>query len=196
MLPVHTRRLVVLFAALTAVVLTGYAGVTTTSGPTGVGVQNRVWAFTPAAQLLAPPTTSQSPCSSPGLSASTIGMASGFCVATEETVSAGARDAAVETTQAGERFVRVGARPQNLNFTFDTPGGVRAGTYAFPEETFNQIGFDPAALKNFGDLPGEPPTVYRTLEPPAGTPIQRGVVPGGEFGGEGGVPEVFFPEGF
>jgi hypothetical protein len=29
-----------------------------------------------------------------------------------------------------------------------------------------------------------------------GTPIQRGLVPGGEFGGRGGVPEVYFPEGF
>lgn len=48
-----------------------------------------------------------------------------------------------------------------------------------------------------GDLPGEEsPTVYRTLEPPAGTPIQRGIVPGGEFGRRGGIPEVFFPEGF
>ena len=25
---------------------------------------------------------------------------------------------------------------------------------------------------------------------------QRGVVPGGQFGGTGGAPEVFFPEGF
>ncbi len=33
-------------------------------------------------------------------------------------------------------------------------------------------------------------------EPPAGTPVQRGIVPGGEFWGQGGVPEVIFPEGF
>ena len=26
--------------------------------------------------------------------------------------------------------------------------------------------------------------------------LDAGIVPGGEFGGVGGVPEVFFPEGF
>lgn len=113
-----------------------------------------------------------------------------------DAVSTGARGAPVEFTQPGETFVRVGASPENLNFTFNTPGGVRGGTYAFPESTFNEIGPDPAALKNFGDLPGEPPSVFRSLAPPPGTPIQRGIVPGGEFGGAGGVPEVFFPEGF
>jgi len=108
----------------------------------------------------------------------------------------GAIDAPIGTTTAGERFVRVGARPENLKFTFDTPGGTQAGTYAFTESTFNQIGQDPAAWKNFGDLPGDPPQYFRFLEPPAGTPIQRGIVPGGEYGGEGGVPEVRFPEGY
>ena len=34
-----------------------------------------------------------------------------------------------------------------------------------PEE-----GADPTALNNLGDLPGEPPTVYRILKPPTGTP--------------------------
>jgi hypothetical protein len=119
----------------------------------------------------------------------------GVCAAAAE-ASTGARDAAVEATQAGERFVRTGTTPEQLNLTFETEGGVRAGTYAFPESTFAQIGEDPAALKNFGDLPGEPPSVFRILEPPAGTPIQRDIVPGSEFGGAGGVPEVFFPEGF
>jgi hypothetical protein len=83
MLPLRARRLVLLLAALTALLLTGCAGVSPTSGPTGVGVQNRVWAFTPAAQLLAPPTTSQSSCSRPGFTASAVGIASGFCVAAE-----------------------------------------------------------------------------------------------------------------
>jgi hypothetical protein len=105
-------------------------------------------------------------------------------------------DAPIGFTRAGERFVRVGATPRNLNFTFGTPGGVRAGTHAFPEETFLQIGENPLKLRDLGDLPGELPTVYRVLEPPAGTPIQRGVVPGGQHGGMGGVLEVYFPEGF
>lgn len=59
-----------------------------------------------------------------------------------------------------------------------------------------EIGRDPAALKNLGDLPGALPQYFRILEPPAGTPIQRGTVPGGEFGGVGEVPEVLFPKGF
>ncbi len=108
----------------------------------------------------------------------------------------GAAEAPVGPTVAGERFVRVGAGPANLRFTFETPGGAQPGTYAFPESTFNQIGQNPAALKNFGDLPGTPPQYFRILEPPPGTPIQRGIVPGGQFGGVGGVPEVLFPEGF
>lgn len=90
----------------------------------------------------------------------------------------------------------MGAEPRNLNFTFETPGGVRAKTFAFPEETFNEIGNNPLKLKDLGDLPGQPPSVYRVLEPPPGTPIQRGTVPGGQYGGTGGAPEVFFPEGF
>jgi len=116
--------------------------------------------------------------------------------AADTAASVGAREAAVGVTQPGETFVRVGASPENLNWTFDGAGGTRAGTYAFPQDTIEEIGNDPAALKNFGDLPGEPPSVFRILEPPTGTPIQRGIVPGGEFGGVGGVPEVYFPEGW
>jgi hypothetical protein len=109
-----------------------------------------------------------------------------------------AKGASVQTpgvTVEGETFVRVGASPVNLKFGA-TPGGIQPGTYAFPEATFNAIGEDPAALKNFGDLPGAPPQYYRILSPPAGTPIQRGIVPGGQFGGVGGVPEIIFPNGF
>jgi hypothetical protein len=84
MLSVRARRLVLFLAALTAVVLTGCAGVTTTSGPAGGGVQNRVWAFTPAAQLLAPPTTSRSSCSRPGSVISRPEIVAAFCVATED----------------------------------------------------------------------------------------------------------------
>lgn len=113
-----------------------------------------------------------------------------------KSIGVGARDAAVTATEAGERFVRVGARPDNLKFTFETPGGVQPGTYAFPEKTFLEFGNNPAAIKNFGDLPGAAPEYFRILEPPAGTLIQRGIVPGGEYGGVGLVPEVIFPKGF
>ncbi len=112
------------------------------------------------------------------------------------TDAAGAINAPLDVTQAGEQFVRVGASPENLNATYDSLGGTLPRTYAFDKATFDWIGNDPAALKNLGDLPGAPPTVYRILEPPAGTAIQRGIVPGGVFGGAGGVPEVFFPEGW
>ncbi len=109
-------------------------------------------------------------------------------------VARGARNAPIEFTNAGERFVRVGETPADLKFTFETPGGVKPGTYAFPEKTFNSTGLDPTKLKDLGDLPSSP-QYYRIIEPPAGTPIQRGVVPGGQYGGSGGVPEVIFPEG-
>mgnify|MGYP001585058659 FL=1 len=85
--------------------------------------------------------------------------------------------------------------PEKLRLTFEWPGGTLPKTYAFPEETFKLIGENPKALKYFGDLP-ELPKYYRILEPPTGTPIQRGIVPGGDFGGRGGVPEVIFPKGF
>ncbi len=117
-------------------------------------------------------------------------------VAGKEALSIGAKDAPIEFTKPGERFVRVGEKPENLKFTFETPGGTQKGTYAFPEKTFELIGKDPVKLKDLGDLPGSVPNYYRILEPPARTPIQRGIVPGGEFGGRGGVPEVKFPEGF
>ena len=63
------------------------------------------------------------------------------------------------------------------------------------ESVFNQIGRDPRKLKDLLDLPGDPPTAFSVFEPPAGTPIKRGIVPGGQNGGKGGVPEVLFPEG-
>ena len=123
MLSVHTRRLAVLLATLTALVLTGCASVTTTSGPTGVGVQNRVRAFTPAAQLPAPPTTSQSSCSRPGFTVSAVGMASGFCVAAEDagggsvfwSGSSEARAAAEQfATENGGQTFEMTARGQEL----------------------------------------------------------------------------------
>jgi hypothetical protein len=92
-----------------------------------------------------------------------------------------ARGASIQTpgvTTAGETFVRVGAAPQNLKFGSTSLSGAQPGTYAFPEATFNSIGQSPTALKNFGDLPGAAPQYFRTLSPPAGTPIQRGIVPG------------------
>jgi hypothetical protein len=110
-----------------------------------------------------------------------------------------ARGASVQTpgvTTAGETFVRVGAAPQNLKFGSTSLSGAQPGTYAFPQATFDAIGQNPAALKNFGDLPGSAPQYFRTLSPPAGTPIQRGIVPGGQYGGVGGVQEVIFPSGF
>jgi len=116
-----------------------------------------------------------------------------------QTEFAFARGASVQTpgvTIAGETFVRTGAAPQNLRFGSSSLSGAQPGTFAFPQATFNSIGQNPSALKNFGDLPGAAPQYFRTLSPPLGTPIQRGIVPGGQYGGVGGVPEVLFPQGF
>ncbi len=110
-----------------------------------------------------------------------------------------ARGASVQTpvvTTVGETFVRVGAGPQNLKFGSTSLSGAQPGTYAFPEGTFNAVGQNPAALKNLGDLPGVAPQYFRVLRPPPGTPIQRGIVPGGQYGGVGGAEEVIFPKGF
>jgi RHS repeat-associated protein len=110
-----------------------------------------------------------------------------------------ARGASIQTpgvTTAGETFVRVGAAPKYLNYSFDGAGGALPKTYAMPEATFNAIGRNPAALQSLLDLPGSAPVYYRYLQPPPGTLIQRGIVPGGEFGGVGGTPEVLFPKGF
>jgi len=194
-------RVFVAFAAVLTVIVVGMLSLfaVPASASTLAGAQNAVGAIhAPAGQRVGPHEgvlAGQGRARAPNYDRSVVGSGVG---AEDESgsLSTGARDAPVVETQPGETFVRVGATPENLNFTFETPGGVRAGTYAFPESTFNEIGLDPAALKNLGDLPGEPPSVYRLLEPPAGTPIQWGVVPGGEFGGDGGVPEVFFPEGF
>lgn len=111
-----------------------------------------------------------------------------------------ARGARIQTpgvTTAGETFVRVAATPERLNFSFNGAGGALPRTYAMPEATFNAIGRDPAVLKSLLDLPDySAPVYYRYLQPPPGTLIQRGIVPGGEFGGVGGVQEVLFPKGF
>jgi len=132
----------------------------------------------------------------------TLGATSGTVSSAARTTQmefAFARGASVQTpgvTTAGETFVRVGAAPQNLKFGSTSLSGAQPGTYAFPQATFDAIGPNPSALKNLGDLPGSAPQYFRTLSPPPGTPIQRGVVPGGQYGGVGGVQEVIFPSGF
>lgn len=111
-------------------------------------------------------------------------------------LSIGAKFAKTDVVKPGERFVRVAASPEALNFSFKSPGGALARTYAFPEDVFQKIGQDPATLQDFGDIPGPPPVYYRVFSPPPGTPIQRGIVPGLQYGGRGGVPEVYFPNEF
>jgi RHS repeat-associated protein len=109
----------------------------------------------------------------------------------------GAKDADLDYTTWGEIFVRVGHGLGNLKFPPGRWFGAQAGTYAFPLLTFLQIGWNPALLKDLGDLPDPRlPRRFRLLLPPPCTPIKRGIVPGGENGGRGGVPEVLFPYGF
>jgi len=87
MLRVPAGRLLLLLAALTALLLTGCADVTKTSGLNAVGTQNRVWALNVTAPIIVGPATSESSCSRPGFSVSAVGMASGFCVAAKGTAS-------------------------------------------------------------------------------------------------------------
>ena len=84
MLPARARRLILLLAALTALLLAGCGGITTTPTIHGLGPQDRARAFTPAAQLLLPGQSTESACSHSGSTLSAAGIAAGFCVATED----------------------------------------------------------------------------------------------------------------
>ncbi len=95
-----------------------------------------------------------------------------------------ARGASTQTpdvTRTGEVFVRVGATEEST-----VP---RSGGYVMPATTFNFFRRAPDLLKDSFDLPGSAPKYYRYIFPPAGTSIQRGIVPGKEFGGNGGYEE-------
>jgi hypothetical protein len=119
--------------------------------------------------------------------AAVVGGGTGQLAQTEFAFARGASIQTPGVTHAGEVFVRVGATEAST--------AVRAGGYAMPEATFNALGRNPAVLKDALDLPGSAPQFFRYIRPPAGTSIQRGTVPGGEFGGVGGHPEVIFPRG-
>jgi RHS repeat-associated protein len=108
--------------------------------------------------------------------------------------SGGAKDAALDWTGKGEVFARVSATIPGLKIS--PTGGFLAGAYAFPLQTYLNIGWNPALLKDLGDLPGPLPKFLHIAEAPECIPIRRGIVPGGEFGGTGGIPEVLFPFGF
>ncbi len=89
-----------------------------------------------------------------------------------------------------------GERARDLKFSFGSPGGTEAGTHAFPKDQFLKFNNNPKIMKDLGDLPGAAPSFYREIAPSPGTPIQRGTVPGGEYGGGGGSQEVYFPDEF
>ena len=78
------RRLILLLAALTVLVLTAAAGVALAPAAHAAGAQNRVGAFIPGTQSLTRPAALESSCTRPGLIASTAGIAAGFCVAAED----------------------------------------------------------------------------------------------------------------
>jgi len=88
MIAAPARRLILLLAALTALVLAGCAGIAAASAIHGLATQNRVRAFNIAAPTIVGPAASQSACLRPGSTVSAVGIASGFCVATEDTVAA------------------------------------------------------------------------------------------------------------
>ena len=85
-MPIHAqaRRLILLLAALTALVAAAGAGLMLAPAAHASSAQNRVRAFTPAAELPAKGQASGSACSRPGSSATNAQIASGFCVAAEE----------------------------------------------------------------------------------------------------------------
>jgi hypothetical protein len=85
MLSDRARRLVVLLAALSGLLLAGCAAVTTMPGGFGVGAGNRVWALQPAGPTVVGSIASESSCTHQGSAAGSAGIVSGFCVATEET---------------------------------------------------------------------------------------------------------------
>jgi len=86
-----------------------------------------------------------------------------------------------DITRTGEAFVRVGATEESTV--------ARSGNYVMPVATFNFFIRAPDLLKDAFDLPGSAPKYYRYIFPPAGTSIQRGIVPGKEFEGNGGYEE-------
>ena len=108
--------------------------------------------------------------------------------------SGGAKNAPLDWTGKGEMFARVSATIPGLKIS--STGGFLAGTFAFPLQTYLGIGWNPALLKDLGDLPGPLPKFLQITEAPECIPIRRGIVPGNEFGGRGGIPEVLFPFGF
>lgn len=94
MLTVRARRLVSLLAAVTALLVAGCAGVTTTPSLHGLG-QDRVGAFNVAAPTSTGLSVAGTACLRPGLSVSGPGIVSGFCVAAEglAPIAGGARAA-------------------------------------------------------------------------------------------------------
>ena len=106
-----------------------------------------------------------------------------------------AKNAPLDWTGPGEVFVRVASSIPKLKIS--PTGGFLAGTYTFPLWGYLLVGWNPALLKDLGDLPDpELPKHMHVAEAPECIPIRRGFVPGGEFGGRGGLPEAIFPFGF
>ena len=98
-------------------------------------------------------------------------------------------------TTAGETFVRVGAGPQNLKFRRHRSVG-RNREPMLSRRRRLMLWTRPGSAKESRRPAWCSARYYRILQPPAGTPIQRGIVPGGQFGGVGGAQEVIFPKGF
>jgi guanyl-specific ribonuclease Sa len=111
-MPAHARRLIVLLAALSCLLLASAA-----SALAAGGAQTRVRAFDKTAPSLIGSSTLQSPCSRPGSAADSARITAGFCVAAEEAAGGGAD-------------VALGPAPENAWNTFDqveTSGSPLAG---------------------------------------------------------------------
>jgi len=184
------RRLLLLLAAFTVLAVTGLVGIATVAA-TGAGAQNRVWALNPTGQAGARVIDSESACTHPGSVAGSAGIASGFCVAAEDTTAAGRFFPPIA---GGSQLEDLAASGRELDPA--DAGGLltRAGrAYAKAGEVFGPTSGGPAAVNQAGqqaleDILGNPGTTE--------TVMQGGNFAGGSrFVSPEGIGAVFGPDG-
>ena len=181
------RRLILLLAALTALVLTA-AGVTLTPAAHASSAQNRVGAFIPGTQSLTRTSNLESSCTRPGLIAPAAGMTAGFCVATEGIA-----------TPYGVAEQGTDAASQALKGAVEDGAPVyRQGSFGVQQTGDGQFwaGENPLTTSNYAagyGTPGSaPPDWVMGGEVNPGDPFVTRPAPG-LGGNEGGNPEVVTP---
>lgn len=153
MLTVRARRLILLLAALTALLLAGIT-VGTTPAAHASGAQNRARPPTPAGRPLPRTQTPGSPCSRPSSTVSAAQLVAGFCVATKDA--------------AGESGVIFRGGSQTDNALTDKGSGL-----SFRDSLSNPANPDQAVLR-----PGEKYFGVDTSRLPPGSVVRDNVPPG------------------